>query len=144
MNPRYLKIFRVLIPSWGFFSDVADLPVLYLRTAGLSGGWGQWFPALCTPRRKLWSVLFNAEGNLYLAYNTLLQQIESDIADLSLEETEQFENSVSFRLLHNLVRHQLQVHDDLSQYQFRLERRKQGDVEVENGEIFLTSRTYSF
>lgn len=147
MSSRALKLFRVLVPSWGFFADVADLPVLFVRTADSSGSWGEWFPAVMKPQRRLWSVLFNPEGNLYLAYNTLLQQVESDIGELDGVAVQSFESSVSFRLLHNLVRYRLNsAHDEhlrnVTQYQFRLERRPQGDPKSSTGEAFLTSKIY--
>jgi hypothetical protein len=95
---------RAFFPSWRFFEDLGDVPVLLGRSGPSEAGLGPWVPLLPPVRRRWTQLFYNPEGNLALAFGSLVQQLVSDAAD---HETGDFATSVSYRLAHELVRRQL-------------------------------------
>ena len=65
---------------------------------------GPWEPLLPPVRRRPTQLLYNPEGNLALAFASLLQQLVSDASD---HESGDFADSVSYRLVHELAHRQL-------------------------------------
>ena len=144
LQSRTLHLFRALFPSWRFFEDLVALPLLEYRVAKTGTELGPWQMALDKPGRKLSSLFVNAEGTLYLACNGVLQQLESDIGELSAPAPETFEDSVSFQLVKNLVRFELSKHNVLlsgSKFQFKISRREPGAPD-NHSEMFVMSKIY--
>jgi len=137
---RYL--FRSLFPSWQFFAAVTEVPVLYLRISQDGQNFSPWENALKKPARHWYSLFLNPEGNLFLACNSLLQQAEVEIGDLSPIEAENYESSVSFNLIKNLVQFCLrQSENNYSHFQFKIGRVLQGS-DLQAPEDFLISIIY--
>ncbi|MES2769488.1 MAG: hypothetical protein V4596_10120 [Bdellovibrionota bacterium] len=89
---------RVLIPTWRFFDRLGRVPELFYRLK-VSGKFGPWLPALEKPTRKFYHLFLNPEGNLHLAYNTLVDRLLDDSQNKSIN----FENQISFLQIKNLV-----------------------------------------
>lgn len=106
-----IALVRVLIPSWRFFDDISESPLLLARVANPDAPFGPWLPVLHPPRRALRDVLWNPGGNLALACNALVEHLVADLADFD-ESGADFDESgairaeelVSYQLVLNLVR----------------------------------------
>jgi hypothetical protein len=75
-----LALLRVLLPSYRFFDDVFDAPLLRVR-AGAAPGAGELVDALTPPARRPRQLVWNPEGNLHLAHVSLLERLVNDLAD---------------------------------------------------------------
>ncbi len=128
---------RVLVPSWRFFEDVGHALKLECRF-GTPQEQGEWHEVLRRPTPAWHSFLFNPSGNLFLAQQSLLQRLESDISELDPEQTETFEQATSFLLVKRLVRSHLaeQGVPAGTTFQFRISRA------LEEAEIFVRSALY--
>ncbi len=89
---------RVLIPTWRFFDRLGRVPELLFRVK-FGGKFGPWLPVLEKPTRKFYHLFLNPEGNLHLAYNTLVDRVLDDSQNKSID----FENQISFQQIKNLV-----------------------------------------
>lgn len=99
-----IALVRVLIPSWRFFDDISESPLLLARVATPSAPFGPWFPVLHPPRRALRDLLWNPGGNLALVCNALVDHLVSDLADFDESGAIRAEELVSYQLVLNLVR----------------------------------------
>lgn len=96
-------LLRSLLPSWRFFEDVEPGPELCCRVALQGREYGAWQGVLeqgaGAPR-----VLLNAAGNLRLAYQSLVEQLEAELdgVERSLAPT-----LVPYRLVQRLVEQRL-------------------------------------
>lgn len=141
-DSRVLRLLRVLFPSWRFFEQVSELPVLELRWGEAADALCPWQPALRRPRFSCGAFVLNPAGNLFLAEQSLLEQLQNDLGDVSPGAESEFEQSVSFRLCRSLAEHRL---SDVAQgsaaalFQFRLVRVRQGANEPSEPP-FLVSR----
>jgi hypothetical protein len=135
---KKLELFRLLFPSWRFYSEVTEVPVLFYRLPDESDIWKL---AINKSKQHWHSLFFNPEGNLYHAITSLLQKAEQEIGELEDPQIITFENSVSFNLIKNLVEYQLRKLNHSSvNYQFKVSRVLQG--ESNPSEDFLISRIY--
>ncbi len=99
-----IALVRVLIPSWRFFDDISESPLLLARVANPDAPFGPWLPVLHPPRRALRDVLWNPGGNLALACNALVEHLVADLADFDESGAIRAEELVSYQLVLNLVR----------------------------------------
>lgn len=99
-----IALVRVLIPSWRFFDDISESPLLLARVANPAAPFGPWLPVLHPPRRALRDVLWNPGGNLALACNALVEHLVDDLADFDESGAIRAEELVSYQLVLNLVR----------------------------------------
>lgn len=106
-----LSLFRVLFPTWKFFDEFASVPTLHARV-----GNGPWRRLLPPHVRRLSALFLNAQVNLTLAYDSLLVRTVQELQDLS--EHQNFAQTVTYQMLHALVREQLV--DLQPNYQFKL------------------------
>lgn len=139
VNARKMYLFRSLFPSWKFFEDIVYLPVLYMRTGNSSDLQDeQWVEVLPRIERN-WKYLFmNPEGNLLHAYNSLIQQLEYDKEDTSLDNPDSLASSVSYLLVKNMVRKHIEGASHITHFQFKLRAIKQGSsVDAEDTLISL-------
>ena len=113
---RTVHLLRAFFPSWRFYDDFNHLPVLSFRWRHAGGEFGEW--TLCSPRpqRRLAALLVNTDGNLFLAENSLVQQL---VTELQSVEPEEAPGLVSYRLTDRLVRTRLPA-DGSAEYQFKL------------------------
>lgn len=113
---------RAFFPSWRFFDDIGDMPVLWLRVQreGASAeDFEPWQPCLPMPKRSWAMLVWNPEGNLRLAYDSLLMHLLTD-AD---EQPARLSDSVSYQLTEQLVAFQLRQDPQASsvvRYQFKV------------------------
>ncbi len=143
LKPRYIPgkaiyLFRVFFPSWRFYEDICEMPMLYYRSVEPEGEWKE---AWQKPKRS-WKTLFvNPEVNYLFACQSLLNQVENDVNELGEAEHTEFARSVSYRLLQNLVLYQMRMQREGSfkRYQFKLMAANQG---VEQLDDVLISPVY--
>jgi hypothetical protein len=116
---KSIFLLRAFFPSWRFFEDLGDVPVLWYRVARVGTELGNW--QNCTKRltRRWHGLLLNPQGNLLLASGSLLQQLLSDVEQVDEKHPERVEKFVSYQLTRNLVRHQISEMAGLH-YQFKL------------------------
>jgi hypothetical protein len=96
-----MNLFRALIPSWRFFDGFESVTALQFRVISDEGQEsGAWKAALpLNEARSFGAIFFNPKGNLRLACLSLVERL--------MEEDELTTESVSYRLVENLVRYQL-------------------------------------
>lgn len=102
VRSAWVQQLRALFPSWRFFDDIGEVPVLWVRvasdeTADLEAC--AWELALPTPRRRWWNLVWNPEASVRLAYDSLLVQLLHD-AD---EHAETLSEQTSYRLTTHLA-----------------------------------------
>jgi hypothetical protein len=110
-------LLRSLLPSWRFFEDVEPGPALSFRVASSDGQYGPWREAI-EPRAGASALLLNAEGNLRLSYQSLVEQLEAELDGVELTVAP---NLVPYRLVQRLVEQRAkQQSGDVRRYQFRI------------------------
>lgn len=142
---RGFILFRALFPSWRFFENIAELPTLEFRLRMSNGESSDWLPALIRPKRSWTVLLFNPQGNLYLACQTLLQQFANDVAEVPPGKDDEFEGSVSFQLVKSLVLFQIERSNERTKaiaFQFRVGKLLQG-ASLETLDTFVISQVYT-
>jgi hypothetical protein len=107
---------RCVLPSWRFFEEIAAVPVLSHRLIDPNGVEGPWLQTLALPRRHAGMWGLHAAGNLYLAYQSLVERLSAELEDPA--EFSDLSRSVSYQLVQALVVQQLGSQG--SHYQFRL------------------------
>ena len=115
-----LTLLRCVLPSWRFFEEIAAVPTLSHRQIDAHGAPGPWLQTLAPPRRHAGMWGLHAAGNLYLAYQSLVEQLAAELEEPA--EFSELSRSVSYQLVQALVLQQLasQGQGAASQYQFRL------------------------
>jgi hypothetical protein len=110
-------LLRCFFPSWRFFEEIDPAPLLSYRLAD-SEPPGAWRAAdLSPPPRRAGDLLLHPNGNLQLAYRSLIERLlsELDAPDPTV--------LVSYQLLRHLVTTELMAERAPAQgarYQFRL------------------------
>ena len=101
------QVFRVLFPSWRFFDRLGDVAELYSRYAPADVELGGWKPCLAGPPRTVQSLFLNPSGNYFLAGHTLVERLLQDLSEWNESDLDAFSESVSFKLVTNLVRYEI-------------------------------------
>ncbi|HVY32336.1 MAG TPA: hypothetical protein VHB79_37625 [Polyangiaceae bacterium] len=96
-------LLRSLLPSWRFFEDVEPGPELLCRVALPGGEYGAWQGVL-QARAASRGLVLNAAGNLQLAYQSLVEQLESELDGV---ERGVAPTLVPYRLVQRLVEQRL-------------------------------------
>lgn len=123
------------MPSWRFFDRLGRVPEVFFRGKSLDSESKKWQPLLVKPKRKLYNLLFNPSGNLYLTYVSLIEKVLAD----SQSQSNKFEDTVSFKLLKNLVREKvLESSPDYTHYDFKIIVKEFGDSKITETEVFVT------
>lgn len=107
VSSPWLRYLRAFVPSWRFFDRVGREATLLYRVSDDNGEWEDWSRAITPPRRGLGSLWVNPEGNLALACQGLVEKIVQELEDVDPEDAEEFSESLSYRLLRNLVESRL-------------------------------------
>jgi hypothetical protein len=81
VQARGSALFRCLLPAWRFFEPIERVPALQYRVAPHGDDWSAWRDALAAPARTPWSLLLNADGNLHLARQSLVEHLLSELDD---------------------------------------------------------------
>ena len=112
INSPLLNFFKMIFPSWKFFDESADTPVLLYRDLR-SETWIILFP----PPKTSWKqILFNPKGNLYLAMHSHIQQVLDDLNHLDPKELEHFQDHISYKITNNFV----STISSVKEYQFKI------------------------
>ena len=138
---RAVALFRALLPSWRFFEDICEIPLLEFRVSRNGEDWSSWNRCIESPPREIKSLLFNAEGNLRLAYHSLVQQLEADLQEADDNHPELFLNSVSYLLTKNLVISRIRNDADFGeviQFQFKVTNIMPGVIEKQTDDILIS------
>ena len=138
INNKFLHLLRVFFPSWRFFEDLSELPVIEYRLKGATGEPGAWMN-IVRPKVSAGNLFLNPAGNLFLATQSLLEQVQAEISELDPENTQNFTRTASYELCVNLVKYELQKRTlGITSFEFRLKRRLQGTSD-DSFEVFLKS-----
>ncbi len=118
LNGRAWLLLRCLLPSWRFFEHLGDVPLLSYRVAGRESEFGAWLPALPPAERRLTSLWLDAQGNLRLACQSLVEQFVAELEEGGEGDASEL---ISYQLIQNLVAWRLRTHTlPAAGYQFRL------------------------
>lgn len=98
-------LLRSFFPNWKFYDVVGHLPRVWVRWQDPAGRWSE--PELWWPRLPYspWHLFHNAEGNLLLARQNLIDHWASDLAGSSVSHAKAHEVSgelVARHLAHDL------------------------------------------
>ena len=132
MRSALVQRLRAFFPSWKFFAEIEETPELLVRVGADADALGAF--ERCWPKleRRVRSLLLNPEGNLILAYDSLLAEL---LADAEQHEASLGER-VSYRLVERLVEFWLAQRPDAEQirhYQFKVVTTVPGAAGVERG-----------
>ena len=116
----WLFFLRAFFPNWKFYHAIGAPPRLYVRGRLPGGEWLPW--QLVYPRRtrRLWHVLHNADVNLALSHQNLVDHLAHDINDLAVGAD--VSDCVSYRLVSRLARAALPPQAVAYQFELRLDR----------------------
>jgi hypothetical protein len=119
-----IALLRCFFPAWRFFEEIAPSPVLSHRLATFGQGVDAaiWVNSLVPPPRRVSALWLNAAGNLYLAYQSLVERLHSEL-EAAGEHPRAIAQTVSYRLVQALVAERVRSALPLGaavHYQFRL------------------------
>ena len=119
VRSQSLSLLRAVFPAWRFFEEIADVPALSHRLIGPDAAPGPWVNTLQAPVRTLGMLFLNAAGNLYLAQQSLVEQLAAQLEDEPERDPTQ---STSYRLVQALVIQRIRADQSVGegQYQFQL------------------------
>ncbi|MEY2620091.1 MAG: hypothetical protein RL522_3093 [Pseudomonadota bacterium] len=116
---RWLFFLRAFFPNWKFYHAVGRPPRLHARAQASSGEWLPWQQVYPRRERKLWHLLHNADVNLALSQQNLVDHLAADINDLP--EGADIRECVSYQLVVRLARTALPPEARAYQFEVRLE-----------------------
>ena len=94
------QFFKPLFPSWKFFDESTDTPVLLYKYLDETD-WKIVFPP---PPKRWFTLLWNPRGNLYLAYHSHMQQLLGDLSAFDENKLDQFHHHISYKITVNFVK----------------------------------------
>ncbi len=115
----WLFFLRAFFPNWKFYHAVGRPPRLYVRGQVESGEWGIWQQVYPRRTRKLWHLVHNADVNLALSHQNLVDHLAADINDLP--EDADVRACVSYQLVARLARNALPAQVRAYKFELRLE-----------------------
>jgi hypothetical protein len=102
---------RALFPSWRFFDHLGHVPHLYYRLQTEEHtGFGNWELALKHKKRTFRCLFLNPHDNLQMAYQSLVEQLVSELQEPSENQSDILPGTVSYNLVQNFVRFQIMSH----------------------------------
>jgi hypothetical protein len=112
-------LLRCLFPAWRFFEQVELGPELRFRFTLAGEQWSEWQPAVVMRERGLGALLLNAEGNLTLAQQSLVEQLAAELDGCSVDAVAAL---VPYRLVQRLVSERARAQGAVApgRYQFSL------------------------
>jgi hypothetical protein len=103
----------LLIPSWRFFDLPGERYIFSFRSAPE----GEWKAAIAEPQRRWWNLFYNPQGNLALAFHSIVERVVIEVGDAV--NIEAFEASLSYKQLLCVVK-TAAFGDNTSNVQFRI------------------------
>jgi hypothetical protein len=116
---RWLFFLRAFFPNWKFYHAVGRPPRLLVRAQAPSGEWLPWMLVYPRRARRLWHLVHNADVNLALSHQNLVDHLAADINDLA--EGADISECVSYQLVARLARTALPSPVRAYQFELRLE-----------------------
>ena len=110
----WLFLLRAFFPNWKFFHATGNVPHLYARwalpnTAPVDAlQWSQWIPIFPRRPRRLLHVFHNADTNLALVQQNLVEHLAADLNHMAPDADARA--LVSYQLVSRLVCQSLQAH----------------------------------
>ena len=123
LTSPYWDLFKSLFPSWKFFDESVDTPILIYKTP-LDPSW---LIALKPPSRQWFHVMYNPEGNFYLAYHSHIQQLLGDLTSATDQQITNFSENVSYKITENFVRNVLSRKNYQGSFEFKISSIKHTD-----------------
>lgn len=114
-----LNLFKFMFPSWKFFDESVDTPVLLYKLVNQEK-WKICFPY---PKRKWFHFLYNPEVNFYLAYHSHIQQLLGELNNFDDLKLDEFHKTTSYKITENFVR----FLKPTSEFQFKISSIKKFD-----------------
>jgi hypothetical protein len=138
----WLFLMRSFFPNWKFFHAVGHVPHLYARAQflGVAGEpvWSDWIWIYPRRQRRWFHVLHNADTNLGLAQQNLVDHFWADLYDLP--EGADARELVTYQLVSRLVLQVLrQRHPAMTHSQFELRMELSSRTEMTDSQIMMTS-----
>jgi hypothetical protein len=99
VQSRGLALLRCFFPSWRFFEEIAPGPTLYVSTSPTDSPIQSWREAWSPAPRTASALLVNARGNLELAFQSLIDELWSELADAPASP----EDLIAYRLVRQLI-----------------------------------------
>jgi hypothetical protein len=126
---RVWLLLRALLPSWRFFEDVAPGPEASFTLAAPGADFEDWQPLLGPAPAR--GFFLNAEGNLHLLRQSLVEQLWSELDGVHLDAAPSL---VPYRLVQRLIAERAVERRPLvagTRYKFRLGTETSVDFESE-------------
>jgi hypothetical protein len=102
-----LQLFRIFVPSWKFFDGASLAPELYHRFSLDGESFSDWQVSIPKVQKRSFKNLWiNDQENYYFAAHALLEYFMSE---LSGDLPDENENSVTLKLIQNLVVFQIRA-----------------------------------
>lgn len=114
-----LNLFKSMFPSWKFFDESTDTPVLLFRTIQ-NEIYSEWNICLPPPKNQWYKLLINPNGNFYLAHHSQIQQLLSELTHFDETKIDLFHLENSYLIVENFVRFELKKRKILDGFQFKL------------------------
>lgn len=106
-NKQFLFLLRAFIPTWRFFEDIGDQPLLEARIQNQNGETTQWETVIPKGNLKPNHFFWNPENNKLIAYQTTLTHLIFDLNELL--ENQNIETFSSFLVVKNITRENLLI-----------------------------------
>ena len=120
-----------MFPSWKFFDESNDTPVLLYSLIELEKP-NEWKICIPPPEKKWFHFLLNPKGNYYLAYNSHIQQLLGDLENCADSELAIFHQCISYEITEHFVHFELQKKNIQGTFQFKL-----SNIKIHNQNDFL-------
>ena len=143
----WLFLLRSLFPSWQFLHRLGRVPRLYYRYKKSTGDslsedtdpqWSAWILYLPKMKPSLRHLFFNANGNLKLLEQTLIEQLLQECAEI--HENNEASKLVSYRMVERLVQKILTAQNDKTiDYQFKIMAPELGQAHIDDDDLVLHS-----
>lgn len=135
------------MPSWKFFEEYGELPVLLIRWGLSPEDLNPWRPAFQPLPRQWTSLFFNPEVNFRHLNENLWQQLKNESESFVGEDTRLLEESTSFLITKALARQQISrlvTNPENHFFQFTLVGAIPGSMILEARDALIVSPIYEW
>ena len=146
IHSQWLFLLRAFFPNWKFFDVVGHVPHLMARSARFDDTgqliWTDWLLIYPRRTRRWWHLFHNADTNLGLGQQNLVNHFWSDLEELP--DGGDARQLVTYTLMERLVQAQLQAHHGpYSHWQFELRMVLEGPQAVSDTYTMMQSQVSS-
>jgi hypothetical protein len=114
------SLLRCFFPAWRFFEELDSPPLLSYRVIVAGQQPGQWTRALVAAPMDLRAIVLNTRGNLHLACQSLVEQLNSELDAIDAKDAASL---TSYQLVQSLIHMRVRASVTGTRacvYQFRL------------------------